>query len=73
VRLYHGRAVISETPKPQTTTPSPWRLDWRDLAYAAIGFCLCWYGTRELMAAVGLWLLCLLAYCAGRAVGASHR
>lgn len=72
---YDVRAMLSETTPPErpARTPSPWRLDWRDLAYAAVGFVLCLLATRELESAAGLWLLCLLAYCAGRAVGASHR
>lgn len=49
------------------------RLNWRDIGYAGIGAFLCWQSfPADLWAAAWLWFLCLLAYCAGRAVGASH-
>lgn len=45
-------------------------LSWQDLVYATIGAYMCWIATQN-ENAIGLWLLCLLAYIAGRRVGVS--
>ena len=50
------------------------KLNWRDFGYAAVGAFLCWQSyPQDWRGAAWIWFLCLLAYSAGRAVGASHR